>query len=130
MSRAVSVLAYIAQLASPPHGIKNISTAAITKILRFPGKSLDYDSAHAMEELGGLSMIHLDAYMRSCMVRAGHKTVKGFDAQADHLLTCRLKISCSSTYIPPIVLVDQRFLMDGTLMRVVLIVLMLPRVFP
>ena len=54
VSRAVSVLAYIAQLALAPQNIKQISTAAVVKILRFPGHALDYDSAHALEQLGGL----------------------------------------------------------------------------
>ena len=70
----------------PPDNIKNFSTAAITKVLRFPGKSLDYDSAHSMDSLGGLPKVQLDKYLMSCITRAGHKTIKWFSQQANELL--------------------------------------------
>jgi hypothetical protein len=87
ISRAIPVLAYIAQLVRPPKNIKILSMDSCAKILRFPGKSLDFDSAHSMHLLGGPQITQIKAYMDSCMARASHKTIYGFEDQYSILKT-------------------------------------------
>ena len=86
-----------------PYPLKNvneISMAAATKVLRFPGKSLDCDSAHALDELDGPQMVQIDAFMKSCMTRAGHQTLSGFEAQCKVLFECSLAHNCLGALSP------------------------------
>ena len=75
-SRAVPTLGYIGQLVSPPpKGIKILSMDACIKILRFPSKSLGYNSAHELHLLRGPNMTRIDTYLESCMARAAYKAI-------------------------------------------------------
>ena len=71
-------------------GIHNISTADVTKILRYPGQALDHDTAHSLDVLGGFRMVGLRAYMESYMARTALTTLRDFPDQSKDLLDLSL----------------------------------------
>ena len=88
VSRAVSVLGYLAQLATTPVGIHNISIAAIAKVLRYPGHALDHDTARSLDVLGGVKMVKLYTYMQSCMARTALTTLRNLPSDSAEAKLC------------------------------------------
>ena len=84
-SHAIPILGYIGQLVPPPKKYKILALDAVGSVLRLPGRSLDYPTAHCLEELGGPKLVDLIAYVNACCVRASIKMFTGFQEQSSLL---------------------------------------------
>ena len=85
-TRAVPVLGYKAQLCAIPHGFAIHELWAAHKILGMP-LSLDSNAICGLDVLGGTKLVRPSNYMRSCNMRAGLKTLAGFE-QMHNTLCC------------------------------------------
>ena len=130
-SRAVPVLGYIAQLVRPPKDVKTLSMDACMKILRFPGKSLDFDSAHPMDMLEGPEVTQIEAYMDACMARASHKTIHSYESQLFSLRSLSLlRLMCYHALTHFIIQEGLLSLMAGIALRFVRNFIMLANGIP
>ena len=86
VSRVLLVLAYIAQVPSPPPNPKRIGVIAVMKSLRFWGNSLSYITSFNLHLVGGLRFPEPFAYLASCGMCAAHKSLVGSVDKHNELL--------------------------------------------
>ena len=85
-SRAVSVLGYVAQIATPPKSFKTVELRVANKILRLATNSFSTNCVYQLESLHGPKLERPVVYLHACMVRCAAKTLHGFSQQHETLL--------------------------------------------
>jgi hypothetical protein len=85
-SRAVSVLGYVAQIATPPKSFKTVELRVANKILRLATNSFSTNCAYQLESLHGPKLERPVVHLHACMVRCAAKTLHGFSQQHETLL--------------------------------------------
>ena len=78
-SRALPTLGYLAQLLEAPKDVKRIGLNSIIKVMRLATNSVSFDTAYALDTLGGPRFTNISVYLRSCLIRAACKTVTGHE---------------------------------------------------
>ena len=95
-SKAVSVLAYVAQVSLPPKNLTQIELAALTKLLHLATSSMSYSSLMYCKHHMGLNFIPLGPYFEAIRVRAGVSTLK--DVQWWHEYILSISRDCLPLY--------------------------------
>ena len=91
MSKAVSVLGYVGQIASPPKRFKSVELASVLKVLGFMTNSLTTEAAFNLDFWGWSKISRPSVYMHACMARAASKTIINYEVMHKHLAKIALE---------------------------------------